>query len=73
MRKEVDFGFGVSIETIESDSAKIHNLKSDKENVLKSGDFRCASCLDRFDKNIKCPHCNSGKMECLNLNNEGGK
>ena len=33
MRKEVDFGFGVSIETIESDSAKIHNLKSDKENI----------------------------------------
>ena len=33
MRKEVDFGFGVSIETIESESAKIHNLKSNNDNV----------------------------------------
>ena len=54
-------------------NVKLYTDDNYRENVLKSGDFRCASCLDRFDKNIKCPHCNSGKMECLELNNEGGK
>lgn len=37
MRKEVDFGFGVSVETIDNDSAKIHNLKSNHDNVSNLG------------------------------------
>lgn len=37
MKKEIDFGFGVSVEIIDSDSAKIHNLKSNNNNVSNLG------------------------------------
>ena len=37
MRKQIDLGFGVSIETIDSDSVKIHNLKSNHDNVSNLG------------------------------------
>ncbi len=37
MRNEINFGFGVSIETIDDDFAKIHNLKSNNQNVINLG------------------------------------
>jgi len=37
MRTQIDCGFGVSIETINNDSAKIHNLKSNNQNVINLG------------------------------------
>lgn len=37
MRTQTDCGFGVSIEIIDSDSAKIHNLKSNKKDVSVLG------------------------------------
>jgi hypothetical protein len=37
MRTDIDCGFGVSIETINSDSAKIHNLKSNNKNIINLG------------------------------------
>jgi hypothetical protein len=37
MRNETDFGFGVSIEVIDNESSKIHNLKSNKENIMNLG------------------------------------
>lgn len=37
MNKEIDFGFGVSVEVIDSDSSKIHNLKSNKESIRNLG------------------------------------
>jgi hypothetical protein len=37
MRKEINIGFGVSIEIIDNDSAKIHNLKSNNKNISYLG------------------------------------
>ena len=37
MKTNIDCGFGVSIETIKSDSANIHNLKSNNQNVINLG------------------------------------
>lgn len=36
-RELTELGFGVAIETIETDSAKIHNLKSNKNDVCNLG------------------------------------
>lgn len=33
MKRELDFGFGVSVEIIDSETAKIFNLKSNNDNV----------------------------------------
>jgi len=37
MNKKIDCGLGVSIEIRDSDSAKIHNLKSNNESVMNLG------------------------------------
>ena len=37
MKTNIDCGFGVSIETIKSDSANIHNLKSFGNNISNLG------------------------------------
>lgn len=37
MNKEIDCGFGVSIETRDNGFAKIHNLKSNNEDVMNLG------------------------------------
>ena len=37
MIKEIELGFGVSIEMINNDSAIIHNLKSNNENIMNLG------------------------------------
>ena len=42
---------------------KLYTDDDYRENVMKSGNFKCASCLDRFDKNVECPHCGNGKVE----------
>lgn len=35
--KEIDLGFGVSVETRTNDNAKIHNLKSNGKGVMNLG------------------------------------
>jgi len=37
MKTLIDFGFGVRVEVIKSDTSKIHNLKSDKKDVINLG------------------------------------
>jgi hypothetical protein len=37
MNNKIDCGFGVSIEVIDSDSAKIHNLKSNNNDIMNLG------------------------------------
>ena len=36
-KKLINFGFGVSVEIIESDSAKIHNLKNEGQDIRNLG------------------------------------
>jgi len=37
MKETIDLGFGVSVERIVNDSAKIHNLKSDGKSIRNLG------------------------------------